>query len=142
MAYEASTETAATARSRPIGVVILATLAGIALVLSVVHLLQALGIVPYVIGRIEIRAFNIWYVLLWALMVWVWWWALQALWRVDPGAWIFLLVVSGFNLMFDFFAMIGAQTTYTDLTASFIVNGLILAYTLLPGTKRAFGVDS
>ena len=79
--------------------------------------------------------------LLWGLMVWVWAWAIQAIWNIDPAAWVFLMVVSGFNLLFDFFAMIGASTTYTDLSASFIVNGLIFAYTLLPGTKRAFAVE-
>ncbi|HEY3073313.1 MAG TPA: hypothetical protein VGJ46_10915 [Candidatus Limnocylindrales bacterium] len=138
---EAMTETRTTTRSRPIGVIVLAALAGIALLLSIGHLLQALGILPYFIGRIEIRNFNIWYVLLWGLMVWVWAWAIQAIWNIDPAAWVFLMVVSGFNLLFDFFAMIGASTTYTDLTASFIVNGLIFAYTLLPGTKRAFAVE-
>ena len=138
---EATAQPDEEAESRPLSVIVLAALAGIALLLSIGHLLQALGILPYFIGRIEIRNFNIWYVLLWGLMVWVWAWAIQAIWNIDPAAWVFLMVVSGFNLLFDFFAMIGASTTYTDLSASFIVNGLIFAYTLLPGTKRAFAVE-
>ena len=36
---------------RPLGATILAVLAGVALLLAIVHLLQALGILPYFIGR-------------------------------------------------------------------------------------------
>jgi len=57
--------------NRPLGVTILAALASVALVLSIVHLLQAIGILPYFIGPISIRDFNLWYVLLWGLMIWV-----------------------------------------------------------------------
>ena len=49
---------------RPLGVTILAALASVALILSIVHLLQALGILPYFIGQISIRNFNLWYVLM------------------------------------------------------------------------------
>jgi hypothetical protein len=127
--------------NRPIGVTILAVLAGVALVLSVVHLLQALAILPYFVGPIAIRDFNIWYVLMWGLMIWVWLWVVQALLAMDPSAWLFLLIVSGFNLMFDFFTMIAAETTSTDLTLSFLLNLAIFGYTLMPGTKRAFAVE-
>ncbi|MFL5726135.1 MAG: hypothetical protein ACJ76W_02670 [Chloroflexota bacterium] len=127
--------------NRPLGVTILAALASVALLLAIVHLLQAIGIVPYVIGPISIRDFNLWYVLLWGLMVWVWLWVLRALLAVDPSAWLFLLIVSGFNLMFDFFTMISTPTTTTDLTVSFLVNLVIFGYTMLPGTKTAFGVE-
>lgn len=127
--------------NRPLGVTILAALASVALLLAIVHLLQAIGIVPYVIGPISIRDFNLWYVLLWGLMVWVWLWVLRALLAGDPSAWLFLLIVSGFNLMFDFFTMISTPTTTTDLTVSFLVNLVIFGYTMLPGTKTAFGVE-
>jgi hypothetical protein len=127
-------------RDRPIGVTILAGLAAVAMALAVVHLLQAIGLLPYFFGSIAIRDFNIWYALMWGLMVWVWAWVVRALLDMDPSAWFFLLVVSGFNLMFDFFAIIGAPTATTDLSVSFLVNGLIFAYTLMPGTKRAFGL--
>src|SRR4051812_29788569 len=48
----------APARHRPIMVTILAIGAGLLAVLSAVHLLQALGILPFVIGRFELRAFS------------------------------------------------------------------------------------
>jgi len=127
--------------NRPLGVTILAALASVALVLSIVHLLQALKILPYVIGPIAIRDFNLWYVLLWGLMIWVWLWVVRALLVMDPSAWLFLLIVSGFNLMFDFFTMISTPTTNTDLTISFLLNLVIFGYTMVPSTKRSFGIE-
>ena len=126
------------ARHRPITVTILAIGAGLLAVLSVIHLLQALGIVPYVIGRLEVRAFSFFYAIMWALMVWVWVWLVQMLWRVEPQAWIFLVVVSMFNLVFDFTLMLLGESTWTDVAPAFLLNGLILLYCLLPGTRRTF----
>jgi hypothetical protein len=117
---------------------ILAFGAGILAVLSVYHLLQAIGIIPYSIGRLEIRAFSFFYAVMWGLMVWVWAWLVQMLWKVEPQAWIFLVVVSMFNLIFDFVLVLG-DSTWSDVTASFVLNGLILLYCLLPSTRRAFG---
>ena len=126
---------------RPLGVTILAALASVALVLSIVHLLQAIGILPYVIGQISIRDFNLWYVLLWGLMVWVWLWVVRALLVMDPSAWLFVLIVSGFNLTFDFFTMISTPTTNTDLSISFLLNLVIFGYAMVPSTKRSFGIE-
>ena len=127
--------------NRPLGVTILAALASVALVLSIVHLLQAIGILPYFIGQISIRDFNLWYVLLWGLMVWVWLWVVRALLVMDPSAWLFVLIVSGFNLTFDFFTMISTPTTTTDLTISFLLNLVIFGYAMVPSTKRSFGIE-
>ena len=121
---------------RPLGATILAVLAGVALLLAIVHLLQALGILPYFVGPVAFRR-------------------LQPVVRapvgpddlglavgrrgavdVRPEAWLFLLIVSGFNLMFDFITMAFSSTTTTDLTASFILSGIIFGYALLPSTKR------
>jgi hypothetical protein len=127
-------------KQRPIGVTILAILAGIQAVLAVLHLLQALGILPYVLGPISIRDFNLWYVIMWGLMVWVWVWVTRMLWQVHPSGWIFLVLITIFNLLFDFFAILGPTTTFSDISLSFLVNGAILIYALLPGVKESFGV--
>lgn len=126
-------------KPRPFPVTVLAVLAGIAAVFAVVHLLQALGIFPYMLGPIAIRDFNLWYVIMWGLMVWVWVWLVQMLWTMDPSAWMFLLIVSMFNLTFDFILVLGQSTTISDISLSLLVNGLILLYVLLPGTRAAFG---
>jgi hypothetical protein len=127
-------------QERPLGVTVLAGLAGIALILAILHLLQAIGLLPYFIGPVAIRDFSLWYSLMWGLMIWVWMWAIRALLDVDPGAWLFLLVISGFNVIFDFITPIATPTETSDVSVSFIVNLAILAYTLLPSTKRAFAV--
>src|SRR4029078_9032245 len=127
--------------TRPLGVTILAALASVALVLSIVHLLQAIGILPYFIGQILIRDFSLWYVLLWGVMVWVWLWVVRALLVMDPSAWLFVLIVSGFNLTFDFFTMISTPTTVTDLSVSFVLNLIIFGYSMLPTTKASFGIE-
>jgi hypothetical protein len=127
-------------KKRPFGVTILALLAGLAAVLAGVHAIQALGIFPYMIGPFSVHAFSFWSFLMWALMVWVYVWVVQMLWRVDKQAWLFLAVISVFNLILDFTVMLGAGE-WSDVSLSFILNAIILIYVMLPGVKRAFDVD-
>jgi len=126
-------------KKRPFGVTVLAILAGIAAVLAGVHALQSLGIIPFALGPFEIHAFSFWSFLMWALMVWVWVWLVKMLWNVEQQAWIFLAVITVFNLILDFTVMLG-QGEWSDVSVSFIVNGLILIYAMLPGVKKAFDV--
>jgi hypothetical protein len=132
--------TQAVPKKRPFGVTILAILAGIAGVLAAIHALQSLGILPYVIGPMKVQVVNFWNFLMWAIMVWIWVWLVRMLWRVDPQAWLFLAVISVFNLILDFVAMIGSAG-WADVNVSFLVNAIILIYVMLPSTKRAFGTD-
>jgi hypothetical protein len=130
-----------TARRRPIGVTILAVLAGSVAVLAGLHFLQAVGVLPYVVGPVSVRDFNLWYTLMWGLTVWAWVWVVRMLWRVDPWGWLVLLVFAAFNLLFDFVALLGT-TTVSDLSLSFLLNVGILIYALLPGTRDAFNLPS
>ncbi len=123
---------------RPFGVTVLAILAGIAAVLAGYHLLQSLGILPYVIGPYSVRGFNLWNAMMWGLMLWVWIWVVQMLWSVNPQAWLFLAVITVFNLILDFTYLLG-KAEWSDISLSFIVNGLILIYVMLPNVRRAFG---
>jgi hypothetical protein len=124
-------------KSRPFGVTVLAILAGVAAVLAGIHALQALGIFPYIIGKFNVHAFSFWSFLMWALMVWVWVWVVQMLWRVDKEAWLFLAVITVFNLILDFTVMLGAAD-WSDVSVNFILNALILIYVMLPGVRSAF----
>ena len=56
------------------------------------------------------------------------------------AAWLFLAVITVFNLVMDLMMVLGKYDWY-DVQASFIINGLILIYVMLPGTKKAFGMD-
>src|SRR5260370_25422922 len=79
-------------KQRPIGVTILAILAEVAAVLAAINALQFLGIIPFFIGSHALRAYNFWYALMWGLMVWVYIWLVQMLWRGYPTAWLFLVI--------------------------------------------------
>ena len=133
--------TTPTTRHRPFTVTVLAIATGLLAVLAAVHQLQALGIVPYVIGRLEIRSFSLLYAVMWGGLLWVWIWLVQMLWRVDPQAWIFLVFVTLLNMFFDFMLLLGA-TTWSDVAVSFLLNALVLLYCMLPGTRRTFEVDT
>jgi drug/metabolite transporter (DMT)-like permease len=128
----------ASTTKRPFGATILAILAGVLAVIAGIHTLQSLGILPFFIGDFSFRAFSFFNALMWGLMVWVYVWLIQMLWRVDPQAWLFLAVITVFNLILDFTMMLGSAE-WNDVSVSFIINGLILIYVMLPGTRRAFG---
>jgi hypothetical protein len=125
-------------KSRPFGVTVLAILAGIAAFLAAIHTLQFLGILNFGTGLLSVSYTNIWYAFMWALMVWVWIWLFQMLWRVEYQAWLFLVVIATFNLILDMIYLIG-DATFSMLSVSMLVNGLILIYCMLPGVKEAFG---
>jgi hypothetical protein len=130
------------ARERPVGVTILAILAGIAAVFAAIHALQFLGIIPFFIGPsgYKVHFFSFWYALMYGLLVWVYIWLTMALWRVEPQAWMFLVIVTMFYLILDFFTLIGAST-WEDVAVSVILNAIILLYCMLPGVKSAFGTQ-
>jgi hypothetical protein len=128
-------------KKRPFGVTLLAIFAGIAGVLAAIHALQALGIFPYLIGPFTVKTgFNFWGFLMWALMVYVYVWLVMMLWQMNKTAWLFLAVITVFNLILDFTYMLGAAT-WSDVNVSFIVNALILIYVMLPGVRSAFDLE-
>jgi ABC-type multidrug transport system permease subunit len=62
------------------------------------------------------------------------------LWEVDPSAWLFLAVITVFNLVLNFITLIVNEFGNTDtLVVSIIINALVLIYIMLPGVKEAFG---
>ena len=128
-------------KQRPFLVTLLAILAGIVGVVSVIHALQGLGILPFIIGSFKVRNFDLWYAISWGLMAWIYFWLVQMLWRMDKSAWLFMAVITVFNLILDFTTMLTSNATFSDVSVHFILNALILIYVMLPGTKRAFGVD-
>ena len=125
-------------KKRPIGATILAILAGILAVLAGIQTLQALGILPNVIGGVKFHSFNLWNALMWGIMVYIYIWLVQMLWRVEPAGWLFLAVISTFNLILDFISLAGSST-WSDVSVSFLINLLILIYVMLPSVRRAFG---
>jgi hypothetical protein len=132
-------------RERPIGVTILAVLAGIAAVIAAIHALQFLSLIPFVFGTANhigtVHYFNFWYALMYGLLVWVYVWLTMMLWRVDPQAWMFLVIITLFYLILDILTLIGASN-WEDVSVSIIVNAIILLYCMLPGVRAAFGTTT
>jgi hypothetical protein len=124
-------------KSRPLGVTVLAILAGLAAILAGIHALQSFGVFPYIIGPFKVFAFNFWSFLMWALFFWVYVWVVVMLWRVDKKAWLFLVIITVFNLILDFTSMLG-PATWSDVSIDFLLNALVLIYVMLPGVRRAF----
>lgn len=123
--------------NRPFGVTLLAVLAGIAAVLSGIATLRFLGLFPF-LGPLDVRTFNLWYALLYGLLTWVWIWVARMLWQVDAQAWIFLVVITIFNLTVNFVILITGGEWY-DVNVSTLLNSLVLIYCMLPNVREAFG---
>jgi len=124
---------------RPVGVVILAALAAIIGVIAVIRVFQFLGIIPFFVGNIDlaVRTFNIWSAMMYGLLAWVYFWLVKMLWDMDPSAWLFLAVITVFNLIYDFMIIIG-YGSWEEVSYSMILNALILIYVMLPGVKKSF----
>ena len=124
---------------RPIGVTILAILAVLAAVLNTIVTLRFLGFLPF-LGAFDQRIFSLWYALLFGIMAYIWAWVAKMLWDLDRSAWMFLAIITVFNLCIDFVILVTGGSWY-DVNLSVIINALILIYVMLPGVREAFGTD-
>jgi len=124
---------------RPIGVTILAILAVLAAVLNAIVTLRFLGFLPF-LGPLDQRIFSLWYALLFGIMAYIWAWVAKMLWDVDKQGWMFLAIITVFNLCIDFVILVTGGSWY-DVNLSVIINALILIYVMLPGVREAFGTD-
>ena len=121
-------------KKRPFVVTVLAVLAGLMAAISFYFALKSLGLFsPF--------GANIWNAFMWGLLAYIYIWLVQMLWVVDPQAWLFLAAIATINLIFDVFSLASSPAVFTDVSASFILNGLILLYVMLPSTRRAFGTE-
>jgi hypothetical protein len=59
-------------------------------------------------------------------------------WTVRIWAWIYGLLISGFNLVFLLFAVIGPDMTMESVLVPVILNLLIFGYLYHPSTREAF----
>ena len=127
-------------KSRPFGVTILAILAGIAAFFAVIHTLQMLHLFPIrgPVGVFSFFTFDFLGALLWGLMAAIYIWLVRMLWNLDPQGWLFLVIIAIFNLILALVSVLG-RSSFQAMLPSILVNGVILIYCLLPGTKEAFG---
>jgi hypothetical protein len=121
---------------RPFGVTILVVAAAIAAVINGFITLRFLGLFPFA-GVLDLRIFNLWYALIYGMMTYIWVWVTKMLWDLQEVGWLFVAVMTTFNLILNFVILVTGGDWY-DVQVSVILNALILIYAMLPGTKRAF----
>jgi hypothetical protein len=128
-------------KKRPFGVTLLALLAGAAFLVAVIHTLQMLHLFPISgpFGEARFFTFDLLGALLWGVMAAVYLWVFRVLWNLDPQGWLFIVVVAVFNLILAGLSIIG-DSTWQSMLPALLINGLILIYAMLPGTKGAFEI--
>jgi hypothetical protein len=125
-------------RHRPFGITLLAILAAIAGVVAATHTLQYLHIMPFWLGNVAFWGFDLWGALLWGIATALYAWIVAMLWTVQPAGWLYLVLISAWNLIMVVLSVFG-QSSISAFVPALVINGLILIYCLLPSTKRAFG---
>lgn len=123
---------------RPIGITIIAILAGIAAVVSAIHTLQYLHLLPFFLGPLSFFGFDLWGAILWGALTLIYIWVVRMLWNVDPQGWMFVVILAGLNLILAVLNAIGGSTLSAVMPA-IVINGVVLIYCLTPGVKSAFG---
>lgn len=127
---------------RPVGVTILAILAAIGAIIAIIHTLQMLHLFPIrgPFGVFSFFTFDLIGAIIWGVLALIYIWVVRMLWNLDPRGWLFVAVLSALNLILAAISIIG-QSTWQAMLPSIVVNGLVLIYTQLPGTKEAFGMS-
>lgn len=126
---------------RPFGVTLLALLAGGAALVNIWHTLQMLHLLPVSLGEHRFFTFDIVGAILFGLLAAIYIWLFLQLWNVNPEGWLFVTILSLLNLILAFVSIIG-ESTFEAMLPALIINGVILLYALLPGTRQAFGTQS
>jgi len=126
-------------KHRPIGMTILAILALFGAAIAFIYTLQMLHLLPVTLGPVRFWTFDLWADILWGILAFIYLWVFRMLWMVNPQGWMFVVLISGLNLILAFLSVLGGSS-WEAMSASIVINGIILIYALLPGTKRAFGV--
>lgn len=125
-------------KHRPFGVTLLALLAGAGALVSIWQTLQMLHILPISIGATQFFTFDVVGAILFGLLAAFYIWVTLLLWNVNPQGWLLVIVLAMLNLILAFAAILG-QSTFASMVPSLLINGFILLYCLLPGTRQAFG---
>ena len=69
---------------------------------------------------------------IWLVVAW-------QIWNLDARGWLFIVVISIFNLILLFLAILG-QSTFAGVLPGILLSGAVLIIALLPNTKAAFGM--
>jgi hypothetical protein len=128
-----------TPQHRTFAVVVLAILAVIAGLIAIADTLRYMGLLPIaVLGELKFFGVNWFGAILSGVVAVIWFAVARQIWNLDPRGWLFVILISGFNLIILALAVIGA-TQFQAVAVNFLVNAVALILALLPSTKQAFG---
>jgi len=129
------------ARNRPFVITLLAIFALLGAAQAFFVTLQMLHLLPMSIGPVTFWNFDLLGAIMWGILFLIYMWVFRMLWNVEPQGWLFLVIISGLNLILAFLSILGASS-WEAMSAAIIINGLILVYCLLPSTKKAFEIPT
>jgi hypothetical protein len=118
---------------------LLAAFAAVSALIALYHTLQMFHVLPFVFGPLHFYGFDLLGGLLWGATTLIWIWAMINLWNLQAQGLMFVTILAGWNLVLDFFSILGASS-FEELLPSIIVNALVLIYSLMPGTRNAFNI--
>src|SRR5512137_1162653 len=121
--------TSATLKHRPIGMTILAILALFGAAIAFIYTLQMLHLLPVTLGPVRFWTFDLWAAILWGILAFIYLWVFRMLWMVNPQGWMFVVILSGLNLILAFLSVLGGSS-WEAMSASIVINGIILIYAL------------
>ncbi len=127
-------------RHRTFAITLLAILAAFAGILSLLDAARYMGWLPIaVLGDIKfVLPQAEWFAALMAVLVAVIYFVVASwLWNLNPSGWLFVVIISIFNLIFLGLAILG-KTSFGDVALQFAINAAVLILALLPSTKAAF----
>ena len=124
---------------RPIGVTVLAILAGLAGLFEVWRTLVFLGIAQFTfLGKPVSYPEAQWGAAFWAIILaLIWFWVAAGFWNVRAYAWSFGNFIAIFTIIFGFFALLGGSTMEAE-SVGWLLAILVFLYLNYPGVRDAF----
>jgi hypothetical protein len=124
---------------RPLGVTILAILAGLAGLMEIWRTAVFLGIAKFTfVGKEVSFPDPQWGPAIWAIILAaIWFWVAAGFWNVRASAWSFGTFIAIFTLIFGFFAVLGSSTLEAEFVPMLIAF-LVFFYLNSPGVKEQF----
>jgi hypothetical protein len=125
---------------RPIGALALAILTFLQGVYAIFMTLIWLGIVGFsFVGRSVSFPEPQWgQAILTGVMALIYFYVSYGFWTVRIWAWIYGLLISGFNLLWLLFAVVGPDVTLEAVLVPLLLNLLVFGYLYHPSTREAF----
>jgi hypothetical protein len=124
---------------RPIGVTILAILAGLAGIFEIWRALVFVGVVSFTfVGKTVSFTEAQWGPAFWAvILALIWFWVAAGFWNVRAYAWSFGNFISLFTVIFGFFAILGGSTMEAETVGWFLAIAIFF-YLNYPGVRDQF----